>query len=118
MESPTLTIPVPVSIPSAERMEEIYREECAKAIAARRKWLRFDEAAEYLGISLRTFERKKDAKWGLPTFPLDGDDSVKVVAVADLDALVLGKFVRSSLPSIIEFPSAKQHEELLKKGAA
>jgi hypothetical protein len=112
-----LTLQVPVVVPSLARMEQIYREVCANAAVLRRKWLRFDEAAKYLGISLRTFERKKDSKWGLPVFELDGPGA-KVVSVADLDALVVSKLVRSERRAIIDFPSIADHEALLKKGAA
>ena len=110
-----ISLTVPVSIPSRERMEEIYREECARVAQERAKWFDFAGAAAYLKMSLRTFERRKKS-WGLPIAELS--PGLKIVYRADLDALALSKLVKSTRAQIIEFPSVAAHEELLKRGAA
>jgi hypothetical protein len=110
-----LKLTVPLSVPTPERMEEIFREECAKAAAALTTWFDFKGAANYLGgMSLRTFERRKKA-WGLPISELSA--GLKIVYRADLDALALNNLVNVKAKNVIAFPSVAA-SELLKKGAA
>jgi hypothetical protein len=110
-----LTLQVPVAIPSAERMEEIYREACREVIEKRATWFDFKGAADYLRISLRTFERRK-AGWGLPIAELSS--GIKIVFRADLDALALAHLVKGRARNLIAFPSVDLQQELAKKGAA
>lgn len=126
MPSHTVSINLPIGVPTPERMEEIYREECARIAALRATWCTFDEAADYLRMSPRTFERRKVA-WGIPVMELNGSESpLKVVYRHDLDAFALSKIVKGARPlcakcgeqQVIEFPSVAAHEELLKRGAA
>ncbi len=109
-----LSITVPISLPSAGRMEEIYREACLATAVKRAAWLDFAEAAEYLRLSPRTFMRRRKT-WGLPIAELS--PGLKIVFRADLDALALSKLVKGRSRNVIEFPSIVAHEEL-KKGAA
>ena len=108
------TVSVPIPVPSEERIEEIFREECARAAKDRATWFDFKSAAEYLHISLRTFERRKK-KWGLPVAELS--NGLKVVYRADLDALALHHLVERQ-GKVLEFPSVIARDELIKRGAA
>ena len=98
----TLSLTVPIELPSAERMEELYREAAAAAVAQRDTWLSLDEAAEYLWMSRRSLDRKR-VKWGLPVGELDG---VKIVMRADLDAVAKAHLCTPGGRSpILPFPS-------------
>lgn len=80
---PQLSISVPVSVPTPERMEEIYREVCAEVAMARATWFDFAGAAEYLQMSLRTFERRK-AAWGLPVCELSAGTAAAAAVTVTL----------------------------------
>jgi len=101
----TVTVSVPIALPCAERIEEIIREE-ARAVAERQlAWLTFDQAAAHMGISPRTFERKKK-ELGLPVSIIDG---VKRVARADVDALMRAH-LHVPTATVIAFPSVLQRD--------
>lgn len=114
-KSNEILISVPVAIPSAERMEEIFREECARKVAERETWFDFAGAAQYLKLSLRTFQRRKKA-WGLPVAELS--PGLKIVYRADLDALAMSKLVKGRSHNVIEFPSLTANAGLQKGAAA
>lgn len=118
-----LSVTVPVTLPSPERMEEIFREECAKVAAERATWLGLAEAAQYLaGMSLRTFERRK-GEWGIPQSELSS--GLKMIYRADLDALGISRLVKGSRPLcakcgeqvVIDFPSVAALEQLQRRTA-
>ena len=108
------TVSVPIPVPSQERLEEIFREECARVAKERATWFDFKSAAEYLQMSLRTFERRK-SKWGLPVSQFSS--GLKIVYRADLDALALHHLVEAKR-KVLEFPSLVARDELVKRGAA
>ena len=113
------TVSVPVPVPTQERLEEIFREECARVAKERATWFDFKGAAEYLRISLRTFERRKK-KWGLPVSEFS--NGLKIVYRADLDALALNHLVEGR-SKLVHFPSVTARDELQispteKRGAA
>ena len=113
------TVSVPIPVPSHERLEEIFREECARVAKERATWLDFKGAAEYLRISLRTFERRK-RKWGLPVSEFSS--GLKIVYRADLDALAFNHLVEGR-SKVVRFPSVAARDELRtgpaeKRGAA
>jgi hypothetical protein len=102
------TVSVPIPVPSQERLEEIFREECARVAKERATWFDFKSAAEYLRISLRTFERRKK-KWGLPVSEFSS--GLKIVYRADLDALALNHLVEGR-NKVVHFPSVAARDEL------
>jgi hypothetical protein len=96
-------VSIPVELPSSERMEEIYREECRAIIAQRETWLTLNEAAAYLRISRDTFDRRRK-QWGLPVSDLGG--GILIVQRADLDAVAGAHLaVSGGGRSVIDFPS-------------
>lgn len=96
-----LTLQLPVSVPTPERMEELYREAAAAEIARRGVWLTLDEAAEYLRISRRSLDRHR-VKWGLPVAELEGQ---RIVLRSDLDAIARAHLTIRGAGPVIEFPS-------------
>ena len=113
------TINVPIPVPSQDRLEEIFREECARVAKEHATWFDFRGAAEYLRISLRTFERRKK-KWGLPVSEFS--NGLKIVYRADLDALAFNHLVESR-NKVVHFPSVAARDDLRtgsaeKRGAA
>ena len=114
MNEPDGTKSLELRLHPSDRLEELAREIFEREAAERRKWLRFKEAARYLGISFRSFERLKD-RFGLPVFE---KGPAKLVAIADLDALVRSGLVKSSRAPAIPFPSIARPPELALEGAA
>jgi hypothetical protein len=103
----SLTVAVPIDLPSPERVEEIYREELRKVAEEHGVWLCTEAAAAYCQMHKRTFERKKKA-FRVPASKIDG-------AIAyyrpDLDALRLANVEVPPGPTVIQFPSIKARAE-------
>jgi hypothetical protein len=106
----TFTVSVPVTVPD---FAAIVREAALEAARELNQWLTFKDAAAYLRVSFRTFERKKK-ELGLPVVEIDG---VKRILRADLDAALLAHLKTPANP-IIHFPSTELRSALIAKTVA
>lgn len=100
-ENPTLTLPVPIVLPSSDRIEELILQAALQAARERLMWLAMDEAAEYLGLSKRTLERKRK-EIGLPASEMGG---IIRICREDLDALLRAYMSHNGQVQLIVWPS-------------
>jgi hypothetical protein len=106
--SPVVHLSVPMELPTAARLEEIAREEIAKAAREQLRWLTNKQAAEYVGWGFRTWERRKK-KLGIPVSIIDGSQSY---LRDDLDAVLLGH-VTAPGSTVVNFPSLELRRQVM-----
>jgi hypothetical protein len=98
----SITMNVPVTLPSPERIEELIREGAREAAAAHFVWLTITEAATHMNCPKRTFERKKKSL----KIPISIIDGVKRIARQDLDAIMIAHTVADKSGNLlIQFPT-------------
>lgn len=106
--SPTVAVSVPIVLPTAEQVVAMTREVIEKVVREERRWLTNREAAAYLGISARTWDRKKTTL-GVPAADIDG---LQRYLRDDLDAVLLAH-VHAPNTTVVAFPSIEQRAEVL-----
>lgn len=110
---PPLTLQIPLEVPSPERMEEIFREECRRAAGERAKWLTYEEAGRYIGKDVRTVHRYI-TKYNVPVSELEG---TRVTFLADWDALLLEHSITRGSGKVIDFPSQAEKAAIREQAA-
>ena len=100
-ETPTLTLPVPVTLPSPARIEELILQAALTAARERLMWLTLEEAADYLRVHKKTFDRLR-RKIGLPVSVTGG---IVRVCRDDLDAVLRAHLVQNGQVQLIAWPS-------------